>query len=246
MTDLVNDGKKTIIDVPVGPSDALKEIFTLEVAPEGPAPVKLSADAGAAIARDLSLHLNQFPRAHFTIKRDMTIGVETPEQPVHTLTVTSRDIVAQKLTGIVWQQVKNLPGYHDHRVRGLGEYVFGSFECFRDYDVAMKAQGKDAQGEVLVCSTFTHDGTTVDHLAGLIKAHGVVVEVRQGELARFIPGYSPNIIVMMTADWTFKLVHERINRGQPVDLNSIYAWPGGLNAYRKKVELLSALTLRPA
>jgi len=40
---------------------------------------------------------------------------------------------------------------------------------------------------------------------------------------------------MMTQGWTFKLVRDRLESGAPVDLNSIYAWRGGLNHYQPQI-----------
>jgi hypothetical protein len=150
-----------------------------------------------------------------------TLPVPTTEMPV-----------LSDFTNVRWQRVRQLPGYRMQPIRDLGNDVFMGFPCFRSFADAAKARNEDAHGEVLTISDFTHDKITVNKMAEMIVKNGNILGATEVDYGLLAPGYHPHIVIFLTDNWTFKLVRDRIKDGAPVDLNAIYAWPGGANYYR--------------
>lgn len=136
---------------------------------------------------------------------------------------------------IRWRQVKHLPGYRLRPIRNLGNDIFMAFPCFRAFVQEAKARNFDGHGEVLTVADFTHDQTTVDHVAKLITENGTPLNAAQLDYGDRAPNYHPRIILFMTDTWTFKLVQDKVEDGAPVDANFIYAWPGGTRFYEPRL-----------
>lgn len=134
---------------------------------------------------------------------------------------------------VLWNKIDQLPGYQQSGIRKMGRDIFLSFPCFQEFSRISVEHGRDPLGNVFVVSDLTHNQSAVNYLAEMIRRAGT--EVQHGVMghAPFIPGYAPRIAVFMTEDHTFKLVMDRPEYGAHISLNSIYAWPGGLKAYRK-------------
>jgi hypothetical protein len=154
-----------------------------------------------------------------------------PQEPCN-LPEISENLPSQEFfKGIEWQQVKNLPGYAVSQIRKMGRDIFSSFDCFRSLGEEVKRQGKDPLGEVLIVNEWTHDWSTTNFLANMIGKSGVMLDTGCADFGNRLPGYRPELIVMMSQNWTFMLVRERFENNSPVDLNTVYAWRGGLNHY---------------
>jgi len=139
------------------------------------------------------------------------------------------------LSGIKWQQIKNLPGYAVSQIRKMGRDTFEAFDCFQAFSQQHRDNGNDPLAEVMVVSDLTHNQSAVNALADMIAKKGVIIDTQEINYGDAMPDYHPRVIVMMTERYTFKLVQDRKEYGSPVDLNSIYAWEGGLNNYNKKL-----------
>lgn len=135
--------------------------------------------------------------------------------------------------GILWNKIDQLPGFQQSGIRKMGREIFLSFPCFQEFTNVSKQQGQDPLGEVFVVSDLTHNQSAVNYLAEMIERVGMQVQSGEMKHAPFIAGYNPRIGIFMNEDFTFKLVMDRPEYGAPISLNSIYAWPGGLKAYRK-------------
>jgi hypothetical protein len=209
--------------------------FGMGVADERPANITLSSTAAQDISQRLRQSIALLPRDDFMPHQTARCRVQPEPQPPNKLPRVVETLPSQEfLAGVQWQQIKNLPGYAISSIRRMGRDVFSSFDCFNA--MAQGAEGDDPLGEVLVASDYTHNQTAINFLAGLIEKHGVLMDKGSMDHGNTLPGYNPDVIIMMTQNWTFKLVRDRQENGAPVDLNSIYAWRGGLDHYQMRLE----------
>lgn len=155
--------------------------------------------------------------------------------------------VDQRLVNIQWGQIKQLPGYTQQAIRWLGREVFRCFPDFREFEAAARKNGKDGLGEVGIISDWTHGQTETNYVASQIMAlakAGRAQHVRAEEMGfdRFYPGYKPQILVTMSAGWTFLMVKETRANGAPADANYIYVWKGGFKKYLKNNNPVAAIS----
>lgn len=204
-----------------------------------PANIQLSARQSQAIAGRLSQSIANLPADDFM--PDLQTSAHTQEEVLCRPTEALPKVIEMRpsqdfFVDVKWQQIKNLPGYMVSGIRNLGRDTFESFDCFKSFSEDQRKQGKDPLSEIMIMSDITHDKTSVNYFAKMIVENGVQIENCIIDHDQHIQDYKPEIIIMMTENYTFKLVCDRIENGAPVDLNSIYAWKGGLKNYRRSVE----------
>ncbi|PCI01953.1 MAG: hypothetical protein COB76_00170 [Alphaproteobacteria bacterium] len=199
-----------------------------------PVTIQLNAQSAQEIAKHISQSISNLPHDDFM----PDVHVESREQrdeicrPAEALPKIVETLPAHDfLSGVKWHKIKDLPGMAVSQIRKMGRDTFESFDCFQEFSEAQRAQGKDPLAEVLVLSEFSHDKTSVNYIAKMIVENGVQIDVGNIDYGHRMQGYKPDIIIMMTENYTFKLVRDRVENGSPVDLNSIYAWKGGLKRY---------------
>lgn len=202
---------------------------------EKPQPLKLSPHTGRAVARHIMEWVGDLP-ADKEFPHPQARSIESACEPTNQLPATRETLPSvEKLAGLTWNKIGHLPGYSMSGIRAMGRDVFRSLECFHAFEAQLRHQGKDPLAETLVISEWTHDKTTVNTLAKMISENGQKLAAGIMEHPQ-IPNYEPEVIIFMTKDWTFKLVRDRKDNGAPVELNSIYAWPGGTFFYEKKLQ----------
>jgi len=162
--------------------------------------------------------------------------IEKEPRPPQTLPVPVTQMpVLPDSAPVRWRQINQLPGYRVQPIRDLGNDVFMGFPCFRAFQKQTLAKNGDAHGEVLTVSDFTHDKSTISQMAKLIAEKGTFLDTKEIDYGPRAPNYRPRVILFMTDNWTFKLVQDKIENGAPINLNAIYAWPGGANFYTPKL-----------
>lgn len=219
----------------------VKDVFRNEgkIIPEGPDlknTVVIDPKIAAAIQAAITQWLQHLP--HDDVFPDPQskfdeIGQDEPTEPNFLpKTIETMPQIAGHMTPI-WKKIGQLPGYAQSGIRKIGRSVFMSFPCFQAFAQACSVRSVDPLAAVYVASDLTHSQSAVSHLAHLISQKGHMVQSGEMDHTGMIEGYKPRIIVFMTEDHTFKLVQDRPELGAPISLNSIYAWPGGLKAYRE-------------
>ena len=199
-------------------------------------PLKLDPRAMGAVSDAILGFLNNLP------KDDFIVSSQGGTHPVDDTEPRTSDYPLKQIEdlpevagngAVLWNKINQLPGYQQSGIRKMGRDIFLSFPCFQEFVRVSAEHGRDPLGEVFVVSDLTHHQSAVNYLAEMIRRAGTQVQHGVMGHAPFISGYVPRIAVFMTEDHTFKLVMDRPEYGAPISLNSIYAWPGGLKAYRK-------------
>lgn len=219
------------------------------VVDDQPANIQLSAGASQAIAEHISRSIENLPLDDFMpqpqFKTKMT--QEIPVRPIESLPKVIEMLPSQDiLSGIKWQQIKNLPGYAISQIRKMGRDTFEAFDCFNAFSDAHRKNGTDPLAEVMVISDLTHNQSAVNALADMIATNGVIIDTKEIDYGDSMPDYHPKVIIFMTEHYTFKLVQDRKENGAPINLNSIYAWEGGLNNYSSIISHTPPLKINPA
>ncbi|MDX2027812.1 MAG: hypothetical protein SFW62_04190 [Alphaproteobacteria bacterium] len=217
-------------------AEPLSDLRLVEMNVDAALQLHIDPEMARSIGRAVSDLLAQLPQIEGDDYLDAPVGM--PENlTTETLPALLTTLPAVSDSADVrWAKIKQLPGYRSRPIRNLGEEVFMSFPCFRAYAESAQSHHRDAQGEVLVISDFTHGRDVTERVAKFIAEKGVFFEA--GELNHpLLSGYHPRIAVFMTETWTFKLVQDSIENGTPVNANYIYAWPGGAKFYRAQMSI---------
>lgn len=219
--------------------DDLVRMFEQMAKPNKPAKLNISPAVGAEIAQNLARSCVYLPdddaSSDDEIKQTYQVDPSIGDEPTASASTLPKVIEmlpdSNQFFDMKWQQIKNLPGYAQSGIRNMGRQIFESLDCFSTFSAQMKNKKKDGLAEVLVVSDFTHDQGAVNFLVDTILKHGTLLNVGKADHDKFLPDYQPDIMIFMTENWTFKLVQDNLDNGAPVELNSIYAWPGGLKHY---------------
>tara|TARA_Y100001001_G_scaffold161756_1_gene186843 strand:- start:1380 stop:2117 length:738 start_codon:yes stop_codon:yes gene_type:complete len=203
--------------------------------------LNLNVDTGLEIARNMERWVGNLPEDE-ELPLVEALSQNDVSEPVSTVPAVKENLPSKEtLAGLKWQKIGHLPGYAVGGIRAMGRDIFRSLECFQAFDQKMKLEGKDALAETLIVSDWTHDETTVNALTKMIVENGCRLNTGVMDHPQ-IPDYAPEVIMFMTKDWTFKLVRDRRSNGAPVDLNSIYAWPGGTSFYERKLRPVAVVS----
>lgn len=217
-------------------SDKNEEGSLVPQAANNSTPVIIEPAIARNIAKAISAFICNLPKDDFSVSARTAFDAKA--DPVKKQTALPK--VIEHLPGtpqhgaVMWEKIGDLPGYAVSEIRKMGRDIFSSFPCFEDFKEICAEKGCDALSEVMVASDLTHNQSMINYLAKIIANKGQFASAGEIDHGHAIPGYQPKIAVFMTEDWTFKLVQDRPEFGAPISLNSIYAWPGGLKAYRDK------------
>ncbi len=200
-------------------------------------PVIINPDIATLINQGIAKWLNNLPsddlfpniKSSFSSAGNRPPTSTIPDYPV--VPIETLPQLGGKLTPL-WKTIGQLPGYAQSGIRKMGRDIFMSFPCFRIFAESCQKEGTDPLAKVFVASDLTHNQTAVNWLARMISEKGKEVQAGQMDHTGMIEGYKPRIIMFMTEKYTFKLVEDRPEYGAPISLNSIYAWPGGIQHYR--------------
>jgi len=124
-----------------------------------PANIQLSDGGAQAIAERLSGVIADLPMDDFMPQPQFAryVAEERPLRPTDALPKVVESLSSQdQLSGIRWQQIKNLPGYAVSQIRKIGRDTFEAFDCFQSFSQHHHDQGNDPLAEVMVVSDFTH------------------------------------------------------------------------------------------
>lgn len=104
-----------------------------------------------------------------------------------------------------WHQVRDLPGYMQNAIRGLGRQVFST---------VTKTDLEDIQ----VLSTLTNDSKDVEMMAAILRKLGTRLTDAEMNFDEIMPGYKANVAVYQYGKGQFLAVKDFAG-------HYIYAWP---------------------
>jgi hypothetical protein len=157
---------------------------------------------------------------------------------------TTLPMIVQTLPAFIdhdidWLTVAQTPGYPVNLIRALGRTTFRSFPCFAEHERKAREQGiRDPLSTIQLLAKFPgQPGPStqreLDQMADWIRANGVIVDSGKLEYPpQALPGYSPEVVLLTTAEESFLLVRDSVEYGgSPIDGIYIYRWNGGVGPY---------------
>jgi hypothetical protein len=176
-----------------------------------------------------------------------------PQQPATALAVQQRVPVVVE-NDVRWLTIAQTDGYLQAMIRALGRSVFRGFPCFAEHERrARQAGDPDPLATIQLLANLGERGRPssareLDTVASWIRQNGTVIRSEELEFPVAMPGYRPEVVLLVTADESFLLVRESPDRGAPRNSAYVYRWNGGVQPYldmRGNAEL-DRLAERPA
>jgi hypothetical protein len=176
-----------------------------------------------------------------------------PQQPVTALAVQQRVPVVVE-NDVRWLTVAQTDGYLQAMIRALGRSVFRGFPCFAEHErQARQAGDPDPLATIQLLANLGERGRPssareLDVVASWIRQNGTVIRSEALEFPVAMPGYRPEVVLLVTAEESFLLVRETRDRGAPANSAYVYRWNGGVQPYldMRANAQLDRLAERPA
>lgn len=185
--------------------------------------------------------------------RDEGLVPAVPPPPGTALAVQER-LPAFVENDVHWLTIAQTPGYLEQMIRRFGREIFRGFPCFAEHERLARAAGHpDPLATIHLIANLGGRGrpsTTqeLDTVASWIRQNGTVIRTEEMEFPFAMPGYRPEIVLLVSQDESFLLVRELVERGAPENSTYVYRWDGGVRPYlnARGQGLLERLAERPA
>ncbi|MGY3582108.1 hypothetical protein ACVIGB_000969 [Bradyrhizobium sp. USDA 4341] len=174
------------------------------------------------------------PTNDLAVRGGGVVPVE-PQAPCTALTVQER------LPGFVsndvrWLTIAQTPRYPQQLIRAFGRRIFRGFPCFAEHERQAQETGEpDPLATIHLLANIRGQGPStereLDIVATWIRQNGTVIRSEELEFPIAMPGYRPEVVLLVTADESFLLVRETLERGARGNSTYIYRWNGGVQPY---------------
>lgn len=176
-----------------------------------------------------------------------------PPQPCTALAVQEQ-LPAFVDNEVRWLTIAQTPGYLEQMIRRFGREIFRGFPCFAEHERLARAAGNpDPLATIHLIANLGGRGNPstaqeLDTVASWIRQNGTVIRTEEMEFPFAMPGYRPEIVLLVSQDESFLLVRERVERGAPENSTYVYRWDGGVRPYlnARGQNVLDRLAERPA
>lgn len=164
-------------------------------------------------------------------------GSAAQQAPRTALTVQQHQLPAFVDNEVSWLTIAQTPGYLQQMIRRFGREIFRRFPCFATHEQRAREVGHlDPLASIHLIANLGGQGRPstareLDTVASWIRQNGTTIRTEQLEFPNAMPGYQPEIVLLVTQEESFLLVRERVELGAPANSSFVYRWDGGMAPY---------------